>query len=80
MGYRVVTSGAFAGGQGVFDRFQTPCNEVNIRVYNQSNVLIIVLLKNVDLCVAFLDFVNESSFGRCTEVPQNWSASKKVSL
>ena len=47
MGYRVVTSGAFAGGQGVFDRFQTPCNDVNIRVYNQNNVLIIVMLTSV---------------------------------
>ena len=47
MGYRVVTSGAFAGGQGVFDRFQTPCNDVNTRVYNQSDVLIIVMLTSV---------------------------------
>ena len=47
MGYRVVTSGAFAGGQGVLDRFQTPCNDVNIRVYNQSDVLIIVMLTSV---------------------------------
>ena len=47
MGYRVVTSGAFAGGQGVFDRFQTPCNDVNIRVYNQSDVLIIVMFTSV---------------------------------
>ena len=47
MGYRVVTSGAFTGGQGVFDRFQTPCNDVNIRVYNQSDVLIIVMLTSV---------------------------------
>ena len=47
MGYRVVTSGAFAGGQGVFDRFQTPCNDVNIRVYNQSDVLIIEMFTSV---------------------------------
>ena len=47
MGYRVVTSGAFAGGQGVFDRFQTPCNDANIRVCNLSNVLIIIMLTSV---------------------------------
>ena len=68
MGYRVITSGAFTGGQGVFDRYigkRALLAKEKLQIYE------------INYSCWLADSARGSSFGPCTEPHQSWSVSRK---